>query len=102
MVSKTAGVMAFKDSLLPLRCASLRTAALHPSWTVKMSLLSVAIKIYFGMTLHADCTFHICSFGCAAIIRSFFYHTARIERFRAQTAVQDGCILLPMQMSDVY
>lgn len=31
-----------------------------------------------------------------------FFHAARIERFRAQKAVQAGCILLPMQMSDVY
>lgn len=77
------GRRVFKGTpLMPLRRAALRTAALHPSWTVcnpdVFSVLSVLLSASFGMTAHAIRTFHVCSFGGAAIIRSF-YCTGEIQ-----------------------
>ena len=54
-----------------------------------------------GMTLHPKRTFHVCSFGYAAISRSV-YRAERTRSGSGRKASQDGCILLPMQMSDVY
>lgn len=84
MKAKSTEMLVFKDAL---RCrASLRTAELHPSWTVcnlDVSPISGYERIhvyFFGMTLHAHCTFHVCSLGEAAT-RWSFNGPARIERF---------------------
>lgn len=81
-------------------CAQRRCIHLG-QFATQMCLLSVHINIYFGMTVHANCTFHVCSFGYAAISRSFNHTREDREAFRALKASQAGCILLPMQMSDV-
>lgn len=68
MKVKSAEMLVFKDALPPRCRASLRTVELHPSWTVCNLDVSPSVDMnvhrsIFGMTLHADCTFHACSFG---------------------------------------
>lgn len=82
-------------------CAQRRCIHLG-QFSTQMCLQSDDINTCFGMTLHANRTFHVCSFGYAAISRSFC-HTARIQSVsRRKKPCRMVAFLLPMQMSDVY